>query len=85
MKNFSDTIGNRNRDVPAYSAMPLPTVLPRAPNNNNNNNNNNKRLSFILEFHFRNSFVLHLGIIHASSCSSSRGQHIRQKKKKLAL
>ena len=29
MKNSSDTIGNRNRDLPACSAMPQPTTLPR--------------------------------------------------------
>ena len=31
MKNSSDTIGNRTRDLPACSAVPQPTVLPRAP------------------------------------------------------
>jgi len=30
MKNFSDTIGNRTRDIPTCSAVPQPTVLPRA-------------------------------------------------------
>ena len=80
MKNFSDTVGNRTRDLPACSAVPQPTAPPpRAPtttttaNNNNNNNNNNKRLSSVLEFSFENSFVLHFGIINASSCSSSHG------------
>ena len=32
MKNFSDTIGNRTRDLPACSAVPQPIALPRAPN-----------------------------------------------------
>jgi len=32
MKNFSDTIANRTRDLPACSAVPQPTALPRAPN-----------------------------------------------------
>jgi len=32
MKNSSDTIGNRTRDLPTCSAVPQPTVLPRAPN-----------------------------------------------------
>jgi len=36
MKNSSDTIGNRNRDLPTCSAVPQPTAPPRAPNNNNN-------------------------------------------------
>jgi hypothetical protein len=31
MKNSNDTIGNRTRDLPACSAMPQPTALPRAP------------------------------------------------------
>jgi len=30
MKNFNKTIGNRTRDLPAYSAMPHPAALPRA-------------------------------------------------------
>jgi hypothetical protein len=31
MKNSNDTIGNRNRDLPACSAMPQPTAPPGAP------------------------------------------------------
>jgi len=31
MKNFNDTIGNRNRDLLTCSAVPQPTALPRAP------------------------------------------------------
>jgi len=31
MKNSSDTIGNPTRDLPACSAVPQPTALPRAP------------------------------------------------------
>jgi hypothetical protein len=31
MKNSSDTIGNRNRDLPASSIVPQPTAPPRAP------------------------------------------------------
>jgi len=31
MKNSIDTIGNRTRDLPACSAVPQPTALPRAP------------------------------------------------------
>jgi len=31
IKNSSDTIGNRTRDIPAYSAVPQSTALPRAP------------------------------------------------------
>ena len=30
-KNSKDTIGNRNRDLPAFSAVPQPTAPPRAP------------------------------------------------------
>ena len=30
MKNSSDTIGNRTRDLPACSALPQPTALPAA-------------------------------------------------------
>ena len=29
MKNSSDTIGNRTRDLPACSAVPQPTAPPR--------------------------------------------------------
>jgi len=31
MKNSSNTIGNRTRDLPACSAVPQPTAPPRAP------------------------------------------------------
>ena len=31
MKNPSDTIGNRTRDLPACNIVPQPTALPRAP------------------------------------------------------
>ena len=31
MKNSSDTIGNRTRDLPTGSAVPQPTAPPRAP------------------------------------------------------
>jgi hypothetical protein len=31
VKNSSDTIGNRTRDLPACSAVPQPTAPPRAP------------------------------------------------------
>jgi len=31
MKNSNDTIGNRNRDLPACSAVRQPTAPPRAP------------------------------------------------------
>jgi len=31
MKNSNDTTGNRNRDLPACSAVPQPTALPRFP------------------------------------------------------
>jgi len=31
MKNSSDTIGNRTRDLPTCSAVPQPTAPPRAP------------------------------------------------------
>ena len=34
MKNSKDKIGNRTRDLPACSAVPEPTALPRAPNLN---------------------------------------------------
>jgi hypothetical protein len=30
MKNFSDTIGNRTRDLPACSTVPQPTAQPAA-------------------------------------------------------
>jgi hypothetical protein len=31
MKNFKDPIGNRTHDLPACTAVPRPTVLPRTP------------------------------------------------------
>ena len=31
MKNSIDTIGDRNRDLPACSEVPQPTAPPRAP------------------------------------------------------
>jgi len=31
MKNSSDTIGNRTRDLPTCSAVPQPTAPPRTP------------------------------------------------------
>ena len=31
VKNSSDTIGNRTRDLPVFSAVPQPTAPPRAP------------------------------------------------------
>ena len=40
MKSSYDTIGNRTRDVPAYSAVPKPTAPPRASYNINNVCNN---------------------------------------------
>ena len=38
MKNSSDTIGNRTRDLPACSAVPQPTAPPRAPSDEHNRN-----------------------------------------------
>ena len=35
MEKSSHTIGNRTRDLPAYSAVPQPTALPRAPRKQN--------------------------------------------------
>jgi len=31
MKISNDTVGNRNRDLPAGGAVPQPTMPPRAP------------------------------------------------------
>jgi hypothetical protein len=31
MKNSNETIDNRTRDLPTWSAVPQPTALPRAP------------------------------------------------------
>ena len=31
MKNFKETIGNRNRDLPAFSTVPQPTAPPHTP------------------------------------------------------
>jgi hypothetical protein len=32
LKNYSDSFGNRTRDLPACSAVPQPTAPPRTPN-----------------------------------------------------
>ena len=37
MKNSSDTIGNRTRDLTDCSAVPQPTALPRAPSHSRRN------------------------------------------------
>jgi len=50
MKNSSDTIGNRTRDLTACSAVPQPTAPQRTPiTNNNNNNNNNNNMALIIQ------------------------------------
>jgi hypothetical protein len=36
MKDSNDTIGDRTRYIPAFSAVPQPTAPPRAPNWNDN-------------------------------------------------
>ena len=40
MKNSNDNIGNRTRDLPACSAVPQPTALPRAPAHGSVHRNN---------------------------------------------
>jgi len=56
MKNSIDTIGNPNRDLPACSAVPQPTALPRAATStvpcrnaiiNTNSDNNSNSVLFI--------------------------------------
>jgi hypothetical protein len=62
MKNSSDTIGNRTRDLPTCSAVPQLTALPLGPNKNddddddNNNNNNNNDMQLLL--HFKNPLMM---------------------------
>jgi hypothetical protein len=34
MKNSTDTIGNRSRDLPDFSAVPQPTAPPQPPQKN---------------------------------------------------
>jgi hypothetical protein len=62
MKNSSETIGNRTRDLTACSALLQPTAPPRAPsdnftrtnnNNSNNNNNNNKKKKELQIYRFQ--------------------------------
>ena len=38
MKNSNDTIGDRTRDLLAYSAVPQPTAPPRAPSKSQSTN-----------------------------------------------
>jgi hypothetical protein len=45
MKNFNETIGNQTRDLPAYSAVPQTTALPRAPGKSNKDLKNCKKES----------------------------------------
>ena len=57
IKNSDDIIGNRTRDLPTCSAVPLPTASPRAPSRNNNRLyegfNNSTTLNFkFLKFRF---------------------------------
>jgi hypothetical protein len=44
MKNSSDTIGNRNRDLPACSTVPQPTAPPRTPVASGNATNKDTKL-----------------------------------------
>ena len=39
MKNSNDTTGNRTRDLPTCSAVPQPTVPPRAPDDGGDDGN----------------------------------------------
>jgi hypothetical protein len=48
MKNSNGRIGNRTCDLPACSAVPQPTAIPRTYNNNDNNNNNNNNKAMIV-------------------------------------
>jgi len=43
MKNSNDIIGNRIRDLPACSAVPQPTALPRAPNYTDHENTDHSK------------------------------------------
>jgi hypothetical protein len=47
MKNYNDTIGNRNRDFPTCSAVPQPSAPSRTPNDDDDDDdddNDNKSL-----------------------------------------
>ena len=63
MKNSSDTIGNRTRDLLACSAVPQPTALPRAPIKNH------------IALHFPSEYAHVLCISHqtALTCVSFSG------------
>jgi hypothetical protein len=49
VKNCSDTIGNRTRDVPTCSAVSQPTALPRAPSKRVLSRNTSK-MQLVVEF-----------------------------------
>jgi hypothetical protein len=56
MKNSNNTIGNRTCDLPAFSAVPQPSALPRAPYAMDNFKNKIKVRTEKQSSHFR-SFV----------------------------
>jgi len=57
MKNSSDTIGNRTRDLPACSAVPQSTAPPRTP------------CIWIGEYYIRMRTYVHVGTRAASHCT----------------
>ena len=59
-ENSSDTIGNRTGDLPACSAVPQPTALPRAPTYKNMHSTN--KIQIIM-----NTFSIH-SIIPQKNC-----------------
>jgi len=64
MKNSSDTIGNRPRDLPTCSAVPQPTALPRVPNT----------------YMYLTYYVHLAGIKEVTDCQNSRSGKLLKKK-----
>jgi hypothetical protein len=67
MKNSSDTIRNRTRDLPACSAVPQPTAPPRAPltkrlqpNDNMEHNNNCNNTAILVNCTMTNKRTINL-------------------------
>jgi hypothetical protein len=59
-KKSNDLIGNRPRDLPAYSIVPQPTTLPRAPN---------------ILLHVGIRFYFQLFTVHHATISTFKSRH----------
>jgi hypothetical protein len=70
IKNFSDNIENRTRDLPVCSAMPQPTAPPRAPIKPFNNINYHFQMTHVLVVVDRHVGLQYNNISILPACSS---------------